>query len=509
LHILHLEDDLFQIDLACKALSDAGYKVTSCSKLEEAIDCLSIKEFSVAIVDLQLDVGSGIELVREIFRRDLRTKIVIHTANASIQSALEGIELAVFAYVDKSDSLEQLIRHVDRANATYLKDSLSFAQNESQLQIRLLDSLQNGVIATNLTLKVIFANQSACLLLSKSKREMLGESASRWFEVVRATQSNCLTHLETRLTNFDWNSPWVEEVYLLEEAGSRSARVSGLAGLSPRMFRLSVSPILDSFKEISGYILLFTDITQEKQAEQKLQNAIQFANHAQRVATVGEMTAILVHEINHPLAAISNYIGGLMLDNDALGPTAELPRVLQLIQDQSLRAGKIMHNLRSFVSPGTSHQEALRINEVIEQAIVMVEVEFRSCHIAIELQLESTSLMVLGNKILLTQVFVNILRNAFEAMDSSRTADRKVFLKSWRSDSDVHIEIDDQGPGASSETLASLFIAYRSTKPGGLGLGLAISRSIMDQHHGTIIAKNGMPGGLSLLVTLPLLGKGN
>ena len=480
-----------------------GYMVTSCSKVEEAIECLSIKEFSVAIVDLQLDVGSGIELVREIVRRDLRIKIVIHTANASIQSALEGIELAVFAYVDKSDSLDQLIKNVARANAAYLKDSLSSAQNESQLQIRLLDSLQNGVIATNLTLNVIFANQSACLLLSKSKTEMLGESASSWFEVVRATQSNYPTHLETQLTNLDWDSPWVEEVFLVEEARSRATSASGLSGLSPRVFRLSVSPIWDSFKKVSGYILLFTDITQEKQAEQKLQNAIQFANHAQRVATVGEMTAILAHEINHPLAAISNYVGGLMLDYAVVGPTAELTRVLQLVQDQSLRAGKIIHNLRSFVSPATLHQESLRINEVVEHAILMVEVEFRSCQVAIELQLESTSPIVLGNKILLSQVFVNILRNAFEAMDSSRTANRKVIVKSWRSDSNVHIEIDDQGPGASSETLASLFIAYRSTKPGGLGLGLAISRSIMDQHHGTIVAKNGMPGGLSLLVTLP------
>jgi len=338
---------------------------------------------------------------------------------------------------------------------------------------------------------------------------MLGESASHWFEIISGGLFDRPTCLETQLTNFDWNGVWVEEVYLVDDARLHSAPESGRMGSDRKVFRLSVSPIHESVEEISGYILLFTDITQEKLAEKQLQNATQIANHAQRVATLGQMTAILAHEINHPLAAISNYIGGLMLDNDALGPTAELPRVLQLIQDQSLRAGKIMHNLRSFVSPGTSHQEALRINEVIEQAIVMVEVEFRSCHIAIELQLESTSLMVLGNKILLTQVFVNILRNAFEAMDSSRTADRKVFLKSWRSDSDVHIEIDDQGPGASSETLASLFIAYRSTKPGGLGLGLAISRSIMDQHHGTIIAKNGMPGGLSLLVTLPLLGKGN
>jgi len=503
LHILHLEDDLFQSVLTCKALSSLGYQVTSCSKLEEAIECLSLNEFNVAIVDLRLDVGSGIELVREMVRRDLRTKVVIHTGDASIQSALEGIELRVFAYVDKSDGLDQLTNNVARANAAYLKDSLSFAQNESQLQIRLLDSIQKGVIATNLNLNVIYANENACLLLSRSKRDILGESAANWFEVVRGGLTNCSTHLETQLSNFDWTGHWVKEVYLAEQAGSRPTHGSGRDGLSHRVFRLSVCPIGESFEEISGYIFVFTDITQEKQAELQLQNAIQFANHAQRVSTLGQMTAILAHELNHPLAAISNYVGGLMLGCADLEPTAELTKVLQLIQNQSLRAGKIIHNLRSFVSPGTSHHESLRINEVIEHAIQMVEVEFRSCQVEIELRLESTSPMVLGNKILLSQVLVNILRNASEAMDSSDSSTRKVIVKSGHTDSNVYVEIEDHGIGVSPEGLASLFMAYRSTKSGGLGLGLAISRSIMDQHHGTIVATNGLPCGLSLLVTLP------
>jgi len=503
LHILHLEDDPFQRDLARQALSSVNYHVTSCSKLEEAMECLSLNEFSVALVDLKLEAGSGIEIVREIVRRDLQTKVVIHTGNACIQSALEGIELRVFAYVDKSDGLDHLTSHIVRANAAYLKDSLSFAQNESQLQVRLLDSLQNGVIATNLNLNVIYANQNACVLLSKSRREMLGESASSWFEVVRGGLSNHPTPLETQLTNFDWNGHWVEEVYLAQHAPSRPANDSDRNGLSQRVFRLSVSPIGESLEEISGYILLFVDITQEKQAEKRLQNAIQLANHAQRVATLGQMTAILAHELNHPLAAISNYAGGLMLDRAPPGPTTEVSRVLQLIQDQSLRAGKIIQNLRSFVSPGTSHHESLRINEVIEHAILMVEVEFRSCQVEIELRLESTLPMVLGNKILLSQVFVNILRNAFEAMDSAESSTRKVIVKSGQTDSNVYIEIEDQGPGVSPEMLATLFIAYSSTKSGGLGLGLAISRSIVDQHHGTIVAKNRVLGGLSLLVTMP------
>jgi len=145
----------------------------------------------------------------------------------------------------------------------------------------------------------------------------------------------------------------------------------------------------------------------------------------------------------------------------------------------------------------------LRINEVIEHAIQMVEVEFRSCQVKIELRMESPSPMVLGNTILLSQVFVNILRNACEAIDLAESSTRKVIVKSGQTDSHVYIEIEDYGIGVSPEDLASLFTAYGSNKSGGLGLGLAISQSIMEQHHGTIVAKNRVQGGLSLLVTLP------
>jgi len=101
-------------------------------------------------------------------------------------------------------------------------------------------------------------------------------------------------------------------------------------------------------------------------------------------------------------------------------------------------------------------------------------------------------------------VFVNLLINAFEAIDLAATSSRKVIVKSRRSDSNVYIKIDDNGPGVSPEKLASLFVAYNSTKPGGLGLGLAISRLIIGQHHGSIVAKNRAPNGLSFLITLPL-----
>ena len=504
LNILHLEDDLFQRNLVCKALSSAGYPVTSCSKLEEAIECLSLNEFSVAIVDLQLDVGSGIELVREIVRRDLQTKVVIHTANASVQSALEGIDLRVFAYVDKSAGLDQLTTHTARANAAYHKDSLSVAQKEIQLQIRLLDSLQEGVIATDRNLNVIYGNQAAGVLLSKPKGELLAENASNWFHFVVGGLSKDPRWLETDLKHFDWNGPWSQEAYLVDRVRSSDTYDFVRNGDPQKMFRLSVSPIPGLSDNISGYILLFTDITQEKKVEKQLQDAIQIANHAQRVATLGQMATILAHEVNQPLSAIGNYVGGLLLACDANDPEAELPRILNLILDQSLRAGKITRQLRSYVTKDDFHHQPLRINETIEHAIQLVEVAARSYRVEIEVCLESESAVVQGNEILLSQVFVNLLINAFEAIELAAASNRKVIVKSWRSDFDVLIEIDDHGPGVSPEKLDSLFKAYKSTKPGGLGLGLVISYLIISQHHGSIVAKNREPSGLSFRITLPL-----
>jgi len=503
LYILHLEDDPNQRDLIRHFLSTAGYPVISCSDLAEAIESLSIHDFSVALIDLELEVGSGMELAREIAKRELKTKVVIHTAKASIQSAKEGIGLRVFDYLDKSEGLAHLRTRIERANAEYLEESLSIAQKEIQLQVRLLDSLQEGVVATNRNLIVFYANEAASLLLSKLKGELLSGNASNWFHFGVGDLSKDPRWLETDLKNFDWNGPWSEEAYSVEHVRSSSTHDFVPNGDPQKLFRLSVSPIPGPPDEISGYILLFTDITQEKKVEKQLQDAIQIANHAQRVATLGQMATILAHELNQPLSAISNYVGGLLLNCVANDPEAELPRILKLILDQSLRAGKITRHMRSYVTQDDFHHQPLRINEAIEHAIQLVEVGARSYRVEIELCLESESAVVLGNEILLSQVFVNLLINAFEAIDLAAASNRKVIVKSWRSGSDVYIEIDDHGPGVSPEKLDSLFAAYQSTKPGGLGLGLVISNLIIGQHCGSIVAKNRVPSGLSFRITLP------
>lgn len=505
--ILHLEDDPFQRDLVWQFFTFAGYSVTSCSNLAEAIEALSLRKFSVALVDLELDVGDGIELVREMARRDLKTKVVIHTAKATIESAKDGIGLRVFAYVDKSEGLDSLKIRVDRANSEYLKESLSSAQNEIRLQSRLLDSVQQGVIATDRNLSVIYVNQAACQLLSKPEGDLLGWNASHWFQFDSDVISPHPKWLETHLKNFDWNGSWLKEVYSVDNVRPSSTPDFGPNGHARKVFRLSVSPIPGSIEDISGYVLLFTDITQEKKSEKLLQDSIQLANHAQRVATLGEMTTIMAHELNQPLASISNYAGGLLLSCVPDTQEAKLSRTLKLILDQSLRAGKIINYLRSYVTLNDFHHKPLRINEAIENAIQLLEVAARSCRVEIELCLESESPAVHGNVTLLSQVFVNILTNAFEAMNSSGIANRKVMVKSWSADSNVYIEIDDQGPGVSPEKLASLFVAYQSTKTGGLGLGLAISNSIIAQHHGSIIARNRVPSGLSFRITLPCIEK--
>jgi len=503
LQVLHLEDDPAQRELVRHFLSIAGYSVTSCAELEVAIESLSVYEFSVALIDLELEVGSGIELAREIAKRKLKTKVVIHTAKASLESAKEGIGLKVFAYLDKSEGLDQLRRCIERANAAYLEESLSSAQKEIQLQARLLDSLQEGAIATNRNLNVIYANHAASQLLSIPKGELLAENASNCFQFVDGGLSKPPNWLKTELQNFDWTGPWLEEAYSLDYVRSSNASDFGPNGDSQRVFRLSVSPIKGLKDQIYGYMLLFTDISQKKKVEKQLQDTIQIANHAQRVATLGQMAAILAHELNQPLSAICNYAGGLLLNSVADDAEAELPRILNLIQDQTLRAGKIIRQLRSYVAQDDFHHRILRIDEAIMHAIQLVEVGTRTYRIEIEICQESESPVVHGNEILLSQVFVNLLINAFEAIELAAASNRKVIVKSWRSDSDVYIEIADHGPGVSPEKLDSLFVAYKSTKPGGLGLGLVTSNLIVSQHHGSIVAKNRVPSGLSFLITLP------
>jgi signal transduction histidine kinase/ActR/RegA family two-component response regulator len=502
LNILVVEDDEAQRKLLERSLVKAKFEVTVSKSVEDAIACLDQLQFAVAVVDLSLFDKSGLDFVRELVRRSSRTRVIIHTGNASFESAREGIELGVFAYVEKSQGISELVSQVGRASTAYLKDSLSFAEQEIRLQIRLLDSVREGVIASNVQQSVIFANRYALEMLGYSDKEIYGKNIVSLFDGL----------IGKEVENQDALS-WMASAF--DGAQSIERDVSIVLALKPgdqafsahpyRTFRLQVSQIVDSFDARLGHVLVFSDVTVQKRAELELNQARELANHAQRVSVIGQMAGVLSHEINQPLGAISNFAGGLLLGLEhSTVALPELKSTLKSIQDQAIRASDVLGRLRRFISGNAAAESAVDINQLVVESVKLLECELRAHHVTAETKLEERQLLVIGDRIQLTQVIVNILKNAAEAIDTAGASERCIVITTRVVDLIVQIEVADCGPGISTEYLGRLFEPYFSTKDSGMGLGLSISKTIVENHRGTMSVENRRTGhGVLVQLLLP------
>jgi C4-dicarboxylate-specific signal transduction histidine kinase len=501
LHVLVVEDDTVQRQLVTRAVTLAKFAVTACSGISEALAVLNGQTFPVAIVDLGLLEEDGLELVRELVRRKSKTKVILHTAKADFESAQIGIELGVFAYVQKSSGIANLMSAVERAASEYLVNSLSSANEEIQFQVRLLDSLQEGAIAINSKFEIIFANRSAQRALGIAETDILGCNILLLLNQLSPDSASSIAELQRVCDKLQHAVNCQIEINI---EISETCAESSTPTRCNHTFRLTVSPIGDTPESFAGFIFVLTDISVQKRAEMEMSKSRQIANHAQRVATIGQMAGILAHEINQPLGAISNYVGGLLLGLKSSNLSIEEFReTLLLIQNQALRASDIVDHTRNYVSRTGQTSVAVDINQLIRDCIQLLEFELREHRTQIRLQLAEEPLLVHGDRIQLSQVLVNILKNAAEAIDSVDTADRQCTITTSQSDFGINIEFRDYGPGVPPNKLETIDDPFTTSKAGGLGVGLSICKTIVEDHGGHITLENAEPKGFRVLLHLP------
>ena len=502
--VLVVEDDVKQRQLLERGLKKSKFNVVACASVNEAIESLSENEFSVAVVDLGLFDQNGYDFVRELVRNSLKTKVIIHTADATFESAKEGIELGIFAYVEKTRGLGELLKQVELASTSFLIDSLTRAQQEIRLQIGLLDSVREGVIATNLQRTVIFANRFAVETLGFCEQEIYGKNVTGIFDCPNLDRSNPNLEVPWLYQGFDGDQTWESEFALPIQVGNKSIEVGGIRDpLS--FFKIKVSPIQDTSNAMVGHVIVFSDVTKQRLAEFELEKSRQLANHAQRIAILGQMAGGLAHEINQPLGAISNYSGGLILGLQNTSVTdEELRSTLFMIQNQALRASEVIGQLRRFVSSSPSSPETVEVSPLISETLKLMECDFRTRRATVILNLTPIPLHFLGDKVQLSQVLVNILRNAAEAVDYPESSQREILVSTTFEQGSIWIEIADNGQGMNDEVRARIFEPYFTTKKGGLGLGLSISNTIMENHGGKLNIGTSSTGGVTVRLQLPI-----
>ncbi|QEG29337.1 Sensor protein FixL [Gemmata obscuriglobus] len=250
-----------------------------------------------------------------------------------------------------------------------------------------------------------------------------------------------------------------------------------------------------------------TDTTAQWRAEEQLHQHQAELAHVARCVAVGEMAAVLAHELNQPLTAVINYCrGGALRLRGGTGTTAEVADVLDLTVAQAERAARIIRRLRDFMRKRAPHRSTTELNDPVRDALALAGPELRHHHVAVTLDLGAGLPPVQADRIQIEQVLLNLLRNATEALTGTPPGARMVAITTRRAPDGVRVEVADTGTGLRPDELERVFEPFYTTKEQGTGLGLAISRSIIEAHGGHLSARPADGGGAAFAFTLPVAG---
>ncbi len=261
---------------------------------------------------------------------------------------------------------------------------------------------------------------------------------------------------------------------------------------------------------ISGGDRAFTgfvrDLTERQATHQRIQDMQAELIHMSRFTAMGEMASTLAHELNQPLTAVASYLNGCrrLLDGSESVHNLMLRDAIDRAADQALRAGQIIRRLRQFVARGESERNVESLPKLIEEASALALVGIKETGVRVSFALDPWIEFVMADKVQVQQVVLNLIRNAIEAMQDVERRELKIATAAAGNEM-VEISVIDTGPGIAAEVASQLFHPFVTTKPNGMGVGLSISRTIIEAHGGRLWADPNPDGGTIFRLTLRAL----
>jgi two-component system, LuxR family, sensor kinase FixL len=246
------------------------------------------------------------------------------------------------------------------------------------------------------------------------------------------------------------------------------------------------------------------DLTERQKTEARLQELQAELVHVSRLTAMGEMASALAHELNQPLSAIANDMKGSrrLLEDSSDERVAVLRGAMDKAAEQALRAGQVIRRLRDFVARGESERRVEDVKKLVEEASALALVGAKDKGVRVRFEFDPRAVFVLADKVQIQQVLLNLMRNAIEAMEDCERRELAVATASAPDDM-VEISVTDTGAGISPEINAQLFQPFITTKRHGMGVGLSISRTIVEAHGGSIAPRPNPKGGTVFSFTLP------
>jgi PAS domain S-box-containing protein len=360
---------------------------------------------------------------------------------------------------------------------------------------RLVDSNIIGVVIWDVPGRIIDANQ-AFLDIVGYGREDLVSGRLRW----------------TELTPAEWRDGDDQAMAELKAVGTLQPREKEYFRKDGTRVPVLVARALFEWKPDEG-VAFVIDMTDRKQADERLRTSEQRVLDAQmelahvtRVTTLGELTASISHEVNQPLAAVVNAAAACLRWLDRATPNLdEARRAVDWIIKEGNRASEVIRRVRALANKTSIERVPLDINDVVREVIALVQRELISHQVSLRTELAPTLPKMLGDRVQLQQVIINLVMNGIEAMQTVTDRPRELMIRSRQDETHrVLVSVTDCGVGISAENADRLFNAFFTTKSSGMGMGLSICRSIMDSHGGRLWATANVPHGATFQFTLPV-----
>jgi len=389
----------------------------------------------------------------------------------------------------------------DRAFATYEKNGVMYADGifsditehkKAEEEIRKLSSAVeqsiDGIAISDLEPRLLYVNDAYARMHGYSPEEMIGMAV-------------------TKLHNAEQISDYKKDINQIKTQGSWEGEIGHIRkDGTPFPTYMSVTLLRNNKGKPTGILAVTRDITEFKQIERREREHQAALAHYARLNTVGEMAFALAHELNQPLCAIaSSAKAALRMMKSGDWDSNELLEAMEEAGAQAERAGNIIHRTTKLVRKKEPPRSSVNIENIIDEASALIEHEAQLEGITIQLVEPSEKLPMLeADAIQIEQVLLNLIRNSFDAMEDVNKSKKQVTIEvSVDKDDTVQVAISDTGHGLPAENIDRIFEHFFTTKSKGLGMGLSISRSIIEAHGGRIWAEHNPAGGATFRFTLP------
>jgi two-component system sensor histidine kinase DctS len=362
------------------------------------------------------------------------------------------------------------------------------------------DSLVTGLRARDLQGRTTYVNPAFCELVGFSADELLGKGVPAPY----------------------WPPEFADEYAKRQERRQSGQHVPPREGFESIFMRKNgtrfpvlviEAPLINHHGVQTGWMSAFLDLSEQRRVEELSRASQERLQATARLATVGEMASLLSHELNQPLAAISSYATGslnLLRTHATAGgdaePMGDIDTAMRRIAEQAERAGKVIKSVHDFVRRRDKEREATTPQELIDAVMPLVTLQARKLGVRVDTHLEPELPPVLVDRTMVEQVVLNLARNAMQAMDEAKVADPSLVIEVRRASGAGWLEfvVTDVGPGIPQEIQQQLFTPFFTTKTEGMGLGLSLCRTVVEQHGGFLAFEPHSPQGTIFRFTLPV-----